>query len=374
MGKVAGICLTSGIYPPESGGPAKFTATFSKWVRDNTDIPVSVVTLTDGASSSKIVDGIRIVKISRSQNLVLRYIKTAIAIRKNSSPKIQILANGLFLETALASLLGGRKYFTKIPGDIVWERARNSGRTSLDIENFQTSKLSFKYKVFRKVFSYSLKRSKKVIAPSTQLHNMALNWGIKSEKVHLIFNSISTSKYNVGPSDFKQYDVLSVCRLVPWKGLDEVIKVCSELGLKLAIAGTGPEMENLKKLAKTSTVSVEFLGEVSRDSLIRTYQNTKLFVLNSSYEGLPHALLEARSCGTFSIANSNTGSAEVISHMKDGLLCGLETGLSLKEALKYAIDNPIFCKEASSLARKNTQLLFELETNYAKILKVLIDD
>ena len=60
--------------------------------------------------------------------------------------------------------------------------------------------------------------------------------------------------------------------------------------------------------------------------------------------------------------------------MKDGLLCGLETGLSLKEALKYAIDNPIFCKEASSLARKNTQLLFELETNYAKILKVLIDD
>ena len=374
MGKVAGICLTSGIYPPESGGPAKFTATFSKWVRDNTDIPVSVVTLTDGASSSKIVDGIRIVKISRSQNLVLRYIKTAIAIRKNSSPKIQILANGLFLETALASLLGGRKYFTKIPGDIVWERARNSGRTSLNIESFQTSKLSFKYKMFRTAFSYSLKRSKKVITPSTQLRNMMLNWGVKSEKVHLIFNSISTSKYNVGPSDFKQYDVLSVCRLVPWKGLDEVIKVCSELGLKLAIAGTGPEMENLKKLAKTSTVSVEFLGEVSRDSLIRTYQNTKLFVLNSSYEGLPHALLEARSCGTFSIANSNTGSAEVISHMKDGLLCGLETGLSLKEALKYAIDNPIFCKEASSLARKNTQLLFELETNYAKILKVLIDD
>ena len=46
----------------------------------------------------------------------------------------------------------------------------------------------------------------------------------------------------------------------------------------------------------------------------------------------------------------------------------------IKEALKYAIDNPTFCKEASSLARKNTQLLFELETNYAKILKVLIDD
>jgi len=373
MGKVAGICLTSGIYPPESGGPAKFTATFSKWVRDNTDIPVSVVTLTDGASSSKIVDGIRIVKISRSQNLVIRYLKTAMAIRNCSSRNTRILANGLFLETALASLLGGRKYFTKIPGDIVWERARNSGRTALDINSFQSSQMSFKYKMFRKAFSYSLKRSKSVIVPSTQLKELCLVWGVDLKKLDLIYNSISTSKYNVSSSDKKQYDVLSVCRLVPWKGLDEVIRVCSELGLKLAIAGIGPEMDKLKKFAETATVGVEFLGEVNQDTLIRAYQNTKFFVLNSSYEGLPHALLEARSCGAFSLANSNTGSAEVISHMKDGLLCGTETGLSLKEALKYAIDNPTFCREASILARKKTQILFELESNYAKILKVLID-
>ena len=374
MGKVAGICLTSGIYPPESGGPAKFTATFSKWVRYNTDIPVSVVTLTDGASSSKIVDGIRIVKISRSQNLVLRYIKTAIAIRKNSSPKIQILANGLFLETALASLLGGRKYFTKIPGDIVWERARNSGRTSLDIENFQTSKLSFKYKVFRKVFSYSLKRSKKVIAPSTQLHNMALNWGIKSEKVHLIFNSISTSRFKFEPNANKKYDVLSVCRLVPWKGLDEVVRVCSQLNLSLAIAGSGPEMDNLKTLAGSLNTNVQFLGEISQEQLPQLYESSKFFVLNSNFEATSYSLLEARSCGVFSIANANTGSAEVISHMKDGILCGEETGMTIFDALKYASENPNFCNSAVTLARDVTVNEFDMNINFNKILKLVIDE
>jgi len=373
MGKVAGICLTSGIYPPESGGPAKFTATFSKWVRDNTDIPVSVVTLTDGASSSKIVDGIRIVKISRSQNLVLRYIKTAIAIRKNSSPKIQILANGLFLETALASLLGGRKYFTKIPGDIVWERARNSGRTSLDIESFQTSKLSFKYKVFRKAFSYSLKRSKKVIAPSTQLHNMALNWGIKSEKVHLIFNSISTSRFKFEPNANKKYDVLSVCRLVPWKGLDEVVRVCSQLNLSLAIAGSGPEMDNLKTLAGSLNANVQFLGEISQEQLPHLYESSKFFVLNSNFEATSYSLLEARSCGVFSIANANTGSAEVISHMKDGILCGEETGMTIFDALKYASENPNFCNSAVTLARDVTVNEFDMNINFNKILKLVID-
>lgn len=374
MSKRAGICLASGIYPPESGGPAKFTATFSKWVRENSDIPVSVVTLTDGDSKSEILDGIQIIKISRNQNLVLRYLKTAIAIRKNSSRKIHILANGLFLETAFASLLGGRTYFTKIPGDIVWERARNSGRTSLDIETFQDSKLPFKYKIFRKAFSFSLKRSKKVIVPSKQLLEFCLVWGVSTKKIDLIYNSISTSEYALSYSNLKQYEVLSVCRLVPWKGLEEVVKVCSELGLKIAIAGTGPELKKLQNLANSLGANVEFLGEVRKEDLIRIYQNSSYFLLNSSYEGLPHALLEARSCGVFAIANANTGSGEVISHMKDGLLCGPETGMNIKEALQYVINNPTFRKEAIGLARRNTQLLFELETNYAKILKVLIND
>lgn len=374
MSKKAGICLASGIYPPESGGPAKFTATFAKWVNENSDIPVSVVTLTDGATSSEVVDRVRIIKISRNQNLVFRYLKTAMAIRKCSSRSAHILANGLFLETALASLLGGRTYLTKIPGDIVWERARNSGRTSLDIESFQSSKLPFRYKIFRKAFSVSLKRSKKVIVPSTQLRDLCLVWGVDTNKLELIYNSISTTQYAFSASNTKQYEVLSVCRLVPWKGLDEVIKVCAELGLRLAIAGTGPEMENLQKLANSLSANVQFLGEINQKSLIRMYQNSSYFVLNSSYEGLPHALLEARSCGAFSVANAKTGSREVISHMKDGLLCGPETGMTLKEALQYAIKNPLFCKEATESARKNTQQLFELETNYTQILEVLINE
>ena len=374
MSKRVGICLASGIYPPESGGPAKFTATFSKWVRENSDIPVSVVTLTDGDSKSEIVDGIQIIKISRNQNLVLRYLKTAIAIRKNSSRKIHILANGLFLETAFASLLGGRTYFTKIPGDIVWERARNSGKTSLDIESFQRSKLPFKYKIFRKAYSFSLMHSKKVVVPSTQLQEMALNWGTKPAKIHLIFNSISTSRFEFKPNANKKYDVLSVCRLVPWKGLDEVVRVCSQLSLSLAIAGSGPEMENLQKLANSLKANVEFLGEVSQAQLPELYKSSKFFVLNSNFEATSYSLLEARSCGVFAIANANTGSGEVISHMKDGILCGQETGMTVFDALKYASENPNFCNSAITLARDVTVKEFEININFNKILKLVIDE
>lgn len=374
MSKRAGICLASGIYPPESGGPAKFTATFSSWVTENSDISVSVVTLTDGASGSETVDGIKIVKISRNQNLILRYLKTAIAIRKNSSREIHILANGLFLETAIASLLGGRKYFTKIPGDIVWERARNSGRTTLDINTFQSSKLSLKYQLFRKAFSYSLKRSKRVIVPSTQLRELALSWGVAATKLHLIFNSISTYRFEFKPAANKKYDVISVCRLVPWKGLAEVIRVCSQLNLSLAVAGSGPELGNLKKLATSLETTVDFLGEISQAKLPEFYASSRFFVLNSNFEATSYSLLEARSCGVFSIANANTGSGEVISHLKDGILCGEETGVTIFDALKYAIENPNFCNSAINLAREVTVSDFEMNINFKKILKLVTNE
>jgi glycosyltransferase involved in cell wall biosynthesis len=202
---------------------------------------------------------------------------------------------------------------------------------------------------------------------------MALNWGIKSEKVHLIFNSISTSRFKFEPNANKKYDVLSVCRLVPWKGLDEVVRVCSQLNLSLAIAGSGPEMDNLKTLAGSLNANVQFLGEISQEQLPHLYESSKFFVLNSNFEATSYSLLEARSCGVFSIANANTGSAEVISHMKDGILCGEETGMTIFDALKYASENPNFCNSAVTLARDVTVNEFDMNINFNKILKLVID-
>lgn len=70
-----------------------------------------------------------------------------------------------------------------------------------------------------------------------------------------------------------------MCRLVPWKGLDEVVRVCSQLSLSLAIAGSGPEMENLQKLVNSLSANVEFLGEVSQARLPELYKSSKFLYL-----------------------------------------------------------------------------------------------
>ena len=362
-----GICLVSGIYPPESGGPAKFTSTFSRWLLSH-DYSVSVVTLTDQADYFEKINELSVMRISRNRNLLLRYLTSARYIFRYSKNRV-IVANGMFLEVLICKIFTGRRYFTKIPGDIVWERAKNSNYTSLNINDFQNSHLNLKYRIFRYFFSKSLKMSEGVIVPSHHLYQLVLSWGINPQKIKLVFNSISLDIFEFNSKNSRDIDVLTVSRLVKWKGLDEVIKACGKLSLNLTIVGSGPERDRLEKIAIQYGTSVKFVGEVSQSQLPSYYARAKYFVLNSTFEATSYALLEARSCGAFSIANSQTGSEDVIKHLEDGLLCGDTTGLDIESALEYAVSHEFFVEDARSKARLRTEKLFNLENNFADIFR-----
>ena len=372
MSKRAGICLASGIYPPESGGPAKFTATFSKWVKENSNIPVSVVTLTDGESKSEIVDGIYISKTSRNQFFILRFLKTVIELVKTSNSGMPILANGLFLEVFFASLFSNRKYVVKIPGDIVWERAVNNSMTKSGVFEFQTQTLNRKYRLFRYLFTMSLKRSESVIVASTPMEQLCDIWGIEKDKIQKIYNSVSHKQFKPPITPEFNWDVLTVCRLIKLKKVDQIIFACSELGLNLCVVGDGPELESLKQQASALNVDVNFVGNVNSIDLPTYYGNSSIFVLNSEFEaGTPYALIEARACGVVAIATEGTGSQDVIKHMEDGLLIGTMSGMTLKDALTYLVKNKDFMNSARSKSLLKNFKLFDMEKNYLEILKVI---
>ena len=362
------LCVVSGIYPPESGGPAKFSATFSQWASQRLTY-TSVVTLTDGEDSLSKDKKVVIRKISRARNLLVRYLITATTVFK-ASKGAGILANGMFIEVGLMHLLFRKKYVVKIPGDIVWERARNTGKTKLEIDEFQKSKLPLKYKLFRTAFTFSLNSAKEVIVPSSHLRDLAISWGIKANKIQLVFNSISLENFSYFGGASKDIDVLTVSRLVSWKGLDEVILACGKLNLSLTVVGDGPERSNLENLALKCGARVNFVGDIAQHLLPSIYSQSKYFVLNSTFEATSYALLEARACGVFSIANSHTGSEDVIQHRIDGLLCKGTDGFTVESALKFAIDNPDFVKSSLPRARIRTEQLFNMEINFQKILEL----
>lgn len=366
------ILILSGIYPPDTGGPAKFAETFGNWCQSAGDV-VTVMSYTNDEDSETSYGNSSILLLSRRYSLPLRYFRFIRALYVLQKKADAIIINGCFIEVSLARLFFKFSYSAKIPGDIVWERARNSGHTSLDINSFQVTKTKLKYKVMRFFFSRSLRQAEKVIVPSTHLKELTKSWGVPNNRIILVYNSIDLKDFRPSKNFHPEFDVLSVCRLVPWKGMDEVIRACASLDLSLCIVGDGPERLNLKKLSDDLKARVTFVGEISQQHLPKIYSRAKFFVLNSSFEATSYALLEARASGLVCIANANTGCEEIIAHNKDGFICNGKDGLKLTQALEIATDPSFNYDLFSKFAILDTESRFNVDKNFKKIRNQILD-
>lgn len=363
------LLLITGIFPPDSGGPAKFAAEFGNWAYEN-GTNVLIQTYSTNTHSYQALSPLKVGCVSRSTTILFRYFKMVKAIGGRVSGETSVLAIGAFLETYLSSIIFRFSYVAKVPGDIVWERARNNGLTKSNIENFQNESLSIKYRIFRDLYSRSLKRADYVIVPSMGLLNLCRSWGIPVSKIRLIYNSVESLDIPSIATSGTRYDLVTVCRLTSWKGVDEIIHYVSNSDVTLCVVGDGPERFKLEALATTLRADVEFVGEVSHEKVYELIQQSKVFVLNSYYEGLPHALVEARAAGKLSVGRAGTGSAEVIHDDVDGLL--IRSDRSLTETLDLALELESNATKMTSLAKLDSQERFNKVKNYPEILNLVM--
>lgn len=361
------FCVLTGIYPPDTGGPAKFTETFAEF-RSQKGLRTDVITYTNSQSYERAAEFGTVYATSRKNSILLRYMRTIYLLNKQVNAGTIVLANGCFIELAILRLFRKFKYIVKIPGDIVWERARNNSITFLDILEFQKSKLSWKYKLFRKLFSYSIKSASLVLVPSTQLKSLALSWGALPTQTQIVYNSVRVSELLL-QEEPPTYDFVTVSRLVPWKGIEQVIQnVCTQ-GYKLLVVGDGPQRFELERMASGFPGLVEFAGEIAVNEVPIMMKKAKYFILNSSFEATSYALLEAMGLGLVPIANEGTGSQEVIHHGVNGFLCGENNQMSLFEAIQTVMDNLQVSNLMGLSAKKTIHEKFNLEKNYELIMQ-----
>ena len=362
------IAIFSGIFPPETGGPAKFGETFSAYLNEQ-NYPVRVYAYSSSGSHQWINHDSKAVLISNQLPLALRYIRMIFHILKEAWSGSLIIANGCFWEIAIARHIKKFKYVTKVPGDIVWERARNNGKTQSSIDEYNRENQNH-YKILRYLFIFSLRKSQLTIVPSLHLMKLCKLWGIRDSNVALIGNSVSTKKFFPDLSVTKFFDFISVCRLVSWKGVDAIIDAAAELNSRLLVVGDGPERTNLEMQSRKLNADVQFIGNVSQDELPRLLRESNAFVLNSTFEATSYALLEAQSTGLLVVANEMTGSEEVIVPNLNGFLCGPKSGMNLIEAMKKCLEDTDENANIKIEARRNVMVNFSLEVNYEKILRL----
>lgn len=339
------VLILSGIYPPDIGGPATFVPRFADFLcLKNHRVEVISLTSTEGKSFKR-NSGARITLVSRRALQPFRSLLICFRIIQKGLRSDLIIANGLYYEHVMTNLLLRKPYIYKIVGDPVWERFKNKTKSKVSIEDFSVVKSDFSSRILRKVLSFGLKNANKIVVPGANLIPTVELWLPKREVLH-IDNGVPELLLEKLPI---RYDVISTSRLVSWKNVDRLIRATSLAGLRLAIAGDGPERDALTNLASELSANVDFLGELSSEEIQNALAESKIYALISSYEGMSFGLLEAMMQEMLILVSNIPANTAVI---KDGF-----NGLVVKDSDPESIAQQLvsLLGESSSSLSKNAR-------------------
>ena len=113
--------------------------------------------------------------------------------------------------------------------------------------------------------------------------------------------------------------VLSVARLAPEKGLDDLVRAVDEAAderLLLVVAGEGGERSRLEQLAGELGVKLVLTGDVDWERIVELYVAADVFALLSEREPWAVVVNEAAACGLPLVLSDRVGAAHDL--LRDG--------------------------------------------------------
>ncbi len=305
------LVVATPLYPPEAGGPA----TFAKVLEE--ELPkrgweVETVKFGDVKHLPKIV----------------RHIAYAHRVRRAARRAHAVLALdpvSTGLPALWAARRAGKKFFVRVAGDYAWEQGVQRSAVKETLDEFVTRKnYSFLVWFLRKVQTHVAHSAKRVIVPSVYLKRIVGAWGVPKEKICVAYNAAPEVDKTMFPRPRPEPYLVSIGRLVSWKGMDGVIRAVAGLSVPhtLVIVGDGPERKKLEVLTGNLGVTerVVFTGNLSHEETLRYLAHAQTFVLDTHYEGMSHLLLEALALGTPIATTAAGGNPEIIRDGETGLV------------------------------------------------------
>ena len=184
---------------------------------------------------------------------------------------------------------------------------------------------------FRTMGRFTLGTAKAVIGLSSSAAKFAQDLGVSPNNVRVIPNSVDTSVFRPGYSNFLERKwgidgqvILFVGRLWVQKGVEVLLEAFSRIMLEfpranLLIVGRGPEEARLRAIRDEMKLDrVVFAGLQFWSVMRKIYPACEFLVLPSFYEPFGNVVLEAMACGLPVIGSKIAGMADIISHGETG--------------------------------------------------------
>jgi len=195
------------------------------------------------------------------------------------------------------------------------------------------------------------------------------------DRIKVIPNGFDEKRFRPIAHENEVTQFISVCRLVPAKGLDVLLKACARIKEKghpfvLHLIGDGPIRKELEAMAQSLGLydDIIFYGYMLHPEQFMPFFD--VFVLPSRAEAFGSVFAEAALCQLALVGTNVGGIAEQIEHRVNGLLVPVEDDEALADALESVIIDPDFRYQLARAASNKAKKDYSLERVIAQLKKV----
>jgi glycosyltransferase involved in cell wall biosynthesis len=331
--------IVSGIWPPDVGGPASHAPDVAQFLQGRGH-EVEVVTTSDAPPATRPYP---VRAVPRHHRVGVRHYRGVALVHHRAREVDVVYTTGMFGRSAVGSTMARKPYVVKLTADPAFERSRRRGFVEGNVDEFQEQGGGPAVTLLRFARDIELRHAAHVFTPSAYLRELALGWGVASHRVSVLPNP-SPVVGEIGPRDelrrafgLNGATLAFAGRLTAQKSLGRALEaVASAAGVKLVIAGVGPERQPLQAKAVELGIGerVSFLGALPRERIVELFHAADATILSSSWENFPHTVVEALAVGTPVLAMEAGGVSEVVHDGVNGLLVAPGDTAALGEAVR----------------------------------------
>jgi glycosyltransferase involved in cell wall biosynthesis len=349
-------------YPPYMGGIETHLQALSRELTKAVDLRV-IVSNDRAQTAREVLDGVNLLRVSTPLKLFSTPLCPAMvsAIRNSAADLIHIhLPNPTAVMAYLASGHRGKAIFT-YHSDTVKQKVLGT--------------------LFQPLLDAALRRSSAVIATSPNYLATSPVLATVRDRCHVIPYGIDLSQFSqcdpaVVSQIRQQYGerlVISVGRLVYYKGFEYLIRAMARVNGKLLIVGDGPLRGDLQKLASELGIAekIVFLGEIQNERVIPYYHAAQIFALASvaRSEAFGIVQIEAMASGLPVINTAlDSGVPFVSLDGQTGLTVAPADADAMAAALKRLLDDADLRRTLGSAGIRRAQQEFSLDTMVRRTL------
>lgn len=338
------ILITTGLFPPEIGGPA----TYSKLLHDQLPNRGWFVTVAPFSCVRHLPRTMRhlaycwqIIRAARYHDIIFAQDPVSVGFPS-------VIAAGILR----------KKCVLKIVGDYAWEQGVQRYGVKELLDEFLARNYGWHIALLRSIQKWSARHADHIVVPSQYLKKVVIQWGIAPEKISVIYNGfdalvpVHTKQQAREKLKMSGTVLVSVGRLVPWKGFGAMVALVAKLqrdipDISAMIIGDGPDRARiLKKIQENGLENkIELTGTVSREKVLEILSAGDVFLLNTGYEGFSHTLLEAMAMGIPVITTPVGGNTEIITNEKNGVFVQRDDIEDMRKAVMRIVRNHEFAKK-----------------------------